>query len=155
MLICSRLSLWCEVKSLTVTLPRFPLPSLVSLFKMLFSLLLLHALFVKATFNADASRLTSFLTDPYVGEKLSRQEVLDLSRDTTLYEWATQNAMKPMVIDKVPIHILSLSFSLFLSFFLFLVLSTQSMTMLKIELGDQTALRLFPLPCPCGTLCPS
>lgn len=36
-----------------------------------------------------------------VGEHLSRQEVLDLSRDTTLYEWTTQNTMKPLVIDHV------------------------------------------------------
>lgn len=30
---------------------------------------------------------------------LSRQEILDLSRETTLYEWTAQNVMKPMVID--------------------------------------------------------
>ncbi len=30
---------------------------------------------------------------------LSRQEILDLSRETTLYEWTAQNAMKPMVVD--------------------------------------------------------
>jgi len=30
---------------------------------------------------------------------LSRQEILDLSRDTTLYEWTAQKVMKPMVID--------------------------------------------------------
>src|SRR6476646_8719683 len=31
---------------------------------------------------------------------LSRQDILDLSRDTTLYEWTAQSAMKPMVIDR-------------------------------------------------------
>ncbi len=30
---------------------------------------------------------------------LSRQEILDLSRETTLYEWTEQNVMKPMVVD--------------------------------------------------------
>jgi taurine--2-oxoglutarate transaminase len=30
---------------------------------------------------------------------LSRQEILDLSRETTLYEWTAQNDMKPMVVD--------------------------------------------------------
>ena len=30
---------------------------------------------------------------------LSRQEILDLSRDTTLYEWTAQKVMKPLVID--------------------------------------------------------
>ncbi len=30
---------------------------------------------------------------------LSRQEILDLSRETTLYEWTAQKVMKPMVID--------------------------------------------------------
>jgi taurine---2-oxoglutarate transaminase len=31
---------------------------------------------------------------------LSRQDILDLSHDTTLYEWTVQSAMKPMVIDR-------------------------------------------------------
>ncbi len=31
---------------------------------------------------------------------LSRQEILDLSRETTLYEWTAQKAMKPLVIDR-------------------------------------------------------
>ncbi len=31
---------------------------------------------------------------------LSRQEILDLSRETTLYEWTAQKAMQPMVIDR-------------------------------------------------------
>ncbi|HEY0736313.1 MAG TPA: aminotransferase class III-fold pyridoxal phosphate-dependent enzyme [Herpetosiphonaceae bacterium] len=31
---------------------------------------------------------------------LSRQEILDLSRETTLYEWTTQSLVKPMVIDR-------------------------------------------------------
>ncbi|MBA3943821.1 MAG: aminotransferase class III-fold pyridoxal phosphate-dependent enzyme [Herpetosiphonaceae bacterium] len=30
---------------------------------------------------------------------LSRQDILDLSRETTLYEWTAQSAMKPLVID--------------------------------------------------------
>ena len=30
----------------------------------------------------------------------SRQEILDLSRETTLYEWTAQSAMKPMVVDR-------------------------------------------------------
>src|SRR5690349_9095461 len=30
---------------------------------------------------------------------LSRQEVLDLSRETTLYEWTAQNAITPLVVD--------------------------------------------------------
>jgi taurine--2-oxoglutarate transaminase len=30
---------------------------------------------------------------------LSRQDVLDLSHETTLYEWAVQAAMKPLVVD--------------------------------------------------------
>ncbi len=30
---------------------------------------------------------------------LSRQEILGLSRETTLYEWTEQNVMKPMVVD--------------------------------------------------------
>ena len=30
---------------------------------------------------------------------LSRQEILDISRETTLYEWTAQKVMKPMVID--------------------------------------------------------
>ena len=29
---------------------------------------------------------------------LSRQEILDLSRETTLYEWTAQNAIKPLVV---------------------------------------------------------
>jgi taurine--2-oxoglutarate transaminase len=32
--------------------------------------------------------------------ELSRQEIIDLSRETTLYEWTVQSAMKPMVIDR-------------------------------------------------------
>ncbi|HNP71368.1 MAG TPA: aminotransferase class III-fold pyridoxal phosphate-dependent enzyme [Kouleothrix sp.] len=32
--------------------------------------------------------------------ELSRQEILDISRDTTLYEWTAQKAMKPLVIDR-------------------------------------------------------
>ena len=32
--------------------------------------------------------------------ELSRQEILDLSRQTTLYEWTAQKAMKPLVIDR-------------------------------------------------------
>lgn len=32
--------------------------------------------------------------------ELSRQDILDLSRETTLYEWTAQKAMKPMVIDR-------------------------------------------------------
>jgi taurine--2-oxoglutarate transaminase len=31
---------------------------------------------------------------------LSRQDILDISRETTLYEWTSQKAMKPMVIDR-------------------------------------------------------
>ena len=31
---------------------------------------------------------------------LSRQEVLDLSRETTLYEWTAQNAITPLVVDR-------------------------------------------------------
>ncbi len=31
---------------------------------------------------------------------LSRQEIVDLSRETTLYEWTVQSAMKPLVIDR-------------------------------------------------------
>src|SRR5919108_1361254 len=31
---------------------------------------------------------------------LSRQDILDLSRETTLYEWIAQSAMKPLVIDR-------------------------------------------------------
>ncbi|HEY0602637.1 MAG TPA: aminotransferase class III-fold pyridoxal phosphate-dependent enzyme, partial [Herpetosiphonaceae bacterium] len=31
---------------------------------------------------------------------LSGQEILDLSRETTLYEWTTQSLVKPMVIDR-------------------------------------------------------
>lgn len=31
---------------------------------------------------------------------LSRQEIVDLSRATTLYEWTAQSAMKPLVIDR-------------------------------------------------------
>lgn len=31
---------------------------------------------------------------------LSRQEILDISRDTTLYEWTAQKTMKPLVIDR-------------------------------------------------------
>jgi len=31
---------------------------------------------------------------------LSRQDILDISRETTLYEWTAQTAMKPMVIDR-------------------------------------------------------
>jgi taurine--2-oxoglutarate transaminase len=31
---------------------------------------------------------------------LSRQEIVDLSRETTLYEWSVQSAMQPMVIDR-------------------------------------------------------
>jgi taurine--2-oxoglutarate transaminase len=30
---------------------------------------------------------------------LSRQDILDLSRATTLYEWTAQNAIKPLVVD--------------------------------------------------------
>ncbi len=30
---------------------------------------------------------------------LSRQEILDISRETTLYEWTAQSVMKPMVVD--------------------------------------------------------
>lgn len=30
---------------------------------------------------------------------LSRQEILDLSQKTTLYEWTAQSVMKPMVVD--------------------------------------------------------
>jgi taurine--2-oxoglutarate transaminase len=30
----------------------------------------------------------------------TRQEILDLSRETTLYEWTSQKAIKPMVIDR-------------------------------------------------------
>src|SRR5260221_6312696 len=30
---------------------------------------------------------------------LSRQEILDLSRETTLYEWTAQSAIKPLVVD--------------------------------------------------------
>jgi taurine--2-oxoglutarate transaminase len=32
--------------------------------------------------------------------ELSRQDILDISRETTLYEWTAQTAMKPMVIDR-------------------------------------------------------
>ena len=32
--------------------------------------------------------------------ELSRQEILDLSRETTLYEWTAQSAMKPLVVDR-------------------------------------------------------
>ena len=31
---------------------------------------------------------------------LSRQEILDVSRATTLYEWTAQNAIKPLVVDR-------------------------------------------------------
>jgi taurine--2-oxoglutarate transaminase len=31
---------------------------------------------------------------------LSREEILDLSRETTLYEWTAQSAMKPLVVDR-------------------------------------------------------
>ncbi len=31
---------------------------------------------------------------------LTRQEILDLSRETTLYEWTAQRAIKPLVIDR-------------------------------------------------------
>ncbi len=31
---------------------------------------------------------------------LSRDEILDLSRDTTLYEWTAQRAIQPMVVDR-------------------------------------------------------
>ena len=31
---------------------------------------------------------------------MSRQEILDVSHDTTLYEWTVQSAMKPMAIDR-------------------------------------------------------
>ncbi len=31
--------------------------------------------------------------------ELSRQDILDLSRETTLYEWTAQRPMKPLVID--------------------------------------------------------
>lgn len=31
---------------------------------------------------------------------LSRQDILDISRETTLYEWTAQKAMKPLVIDR-------------------------------------------------------
>ncbi len=31
---------------------------------------------------------------------LSRQEIVDLSRETTLYEWTVQSAMKPLVVDR-------------------------------------------------------
>src|SRR5688500_12701701 len=31
---------------------------------------------------------------------LSRQEILDISRETTLYEWTAQSVMKPMAIDR-------------------------------------------------------
>lgn len=31
---------------------------------------------------------------------LSRQEILDVSHDTTLYEWAVQSAMKPLAVDR-------------------------------------------------------
>jgi taurine--2-oxoglutarate transaminase len=30
----------------------------------------------------------------------TRQEILDLTRETTLYEWTAQKAIKPMVIDR-------------------------------------------------------
>ena len=30
----------------------------------------------------------------------TRQEILDLTRETTLYEWTSQKAIKPMVIDR-------------------------------------------------------
>jgi taurine--2-oxoglutarate transaminase len=36
------------------------------------------------------------MTTPY----RTRQEILDLSRETTLYEWTSQKAIKPMVIDR-------------------------------------------------------
>ena len=32
--------------------------------------------------------------------ELSRQEILDLSRDTTLYEWTAQSVMKPLAVDR-------------------------------------------------------
>lgn len=32
-------------------------------------------------------------------EDLTRQQILDLSRETTLYEWTIQNTMKPLVVD--------------------------------------------------------
>ena len=31
---------------------------------------------------------------------LSRDEILDLSRDTTLYEWTAQRTMQPLVVDR-------------------------------------------------------
>lgn len=33
-------------------------------------------------------------------DQLTRDEILDLSRETTLYEWTAQRAMKPLVIDR-------------------------------------------------------
>ncbi|HMO59654.1 MAG TPA: aminotransferase class III-fold pyridoxal phosphate-dependent enzyme, partial [Roseiflexaceae bacterium] len=30
----------------------------------------------------------------------SRQEIVDLSRATTLYEWTAQKAMNPLVVDR-------------------------------------------------------
>lgn len=32
-------------------------------------------------------------------QDLTRQQILDLSRETTLYEWTIQNTMKPLVVD--------------------------------------------------------
>ncbi|HEX9067275.1 MAG TPA: aminotransferase class III-fold pyridoxal phosphate-dependent enzyme [Ktedonobacterales bacterium] len=32
-------------------------------------------------------------------DDLTRQQILDLSRETTLYEWTAQNSMKPLVVD--------------------------------------------------------
>jgi len=31
---------------------------------------------------------------------MSRQQIVDLSRDTTLYEWTAQSAMQPLVVDR-------------------------------------------------------
>src|SRR5215211_5901393 len=40
------------------------------------------------------------MEEPMTAPDLSRQEILDLSRDTTLYEWTAQKVMKPMVIER-------------------------------------------------------
>ena len=32
--------------------------------------------------------------------QLTQQDILDLSRDTTLYEWTAQSAMKPLVVER-------------------------------------------------------
>ncbi len=39
------------------------------------------------------------MTQQTTTDALTRQEIVELTRETTLYEWAVQSAMKPIVID--------------------------------------------------------